>query len=100
MAACQLFEKGDIALPLFLLEMTTSCLQQCLCILTFIGQMEISNCLPTPHFLVPATPLYDINIYIYFFIRTYGILVSQGCTVVNDVNVQCENVTGSLKFNR
>ena len=41
----------------FLPEMTTSCLQQFLCILKFTGQMEISNCLPPPTFLVPATPL-------------------------------------------
>ena len=38
-------------LPTFLPEMTTSCHQQCLCILQFTGQMEISNCFPpTPLF--------------------------------------------------
>ena len=52
-AAPPLFEKEA---PTFLPEMTTSCLHQCLCILMFTGQMEISNCLP-PTFLVPATPL-------------------------------------------
>ena len=51
-----LFENGGAYPPLFLKEMTTSHLQQCLCILMFTGQMEISNCLP-PTFLVPATPL-------------------------------------------
>ena len=56
-AAPPLFEKGGIAPHFFLPEMTTSCLQQCLCILMFTGQMEISNCLPPPTFLVPATPL-------------------------------------------
>ena len=41
---------GVAAPPLFWPEMTTSCLQQCLCILMFTGQMEISNCLPPPLF--------------------------------------------------
>ena len=41
--------------PLFLPEMTTSCLQQFLCILKFTGQMEISNCLP-PHFFSACYP--------------------------------------------
>ena len=57
-----LFEKGGYP-PLFLPVMTTSCLQQCLCILMFTGQMGIV-CPPT--FLVLATPLlWYIIIYIY-----------------------------------
>ena len=29
---------------------------------TFTGQMEISNCLPPPTFLVPATPLVSVSL--------------------------------------
>ena len=52
-------EAGGAAAPHLLPVMTTSCHQQCLCILQFTGQMTISNCLPPhTHSLMPATPLF------------------------------------------
>ena len=53
-----LFEKRGHSPPLFWTVMTTSCHQQCLCILQFTGQMAISNCLPL-HFFSACYPLIE-----------------------------------------